>query len=62
LRWQTFVIGGRVSAGPWKSVDWIARQIKGAKLEIFEEKEGGNHFMFVENPEEFYRIVKEFIG
>ena len=58
----TLVIGGRVSAVPWKSVEWIARQIKGAHLEIFEEEEGGNHFMFIENPEKFNRIVKEFIG
>jgi pimeloyl-ACP methyl ester carboxylesterase len=47
---------------PWKSVEWTARQIKGAQLEIFEEEEGGNHFMFIENPDKFNRIVKEFIG
>ena len=37
-------------------------QIKGSRTEIFEESEGGNHFMFMENPEKFNRIVKEFIG
>ncbi|MBW2430710.1 MAG: alpha/beta hydrolase [Deltaproteobacteria bacterium] len=58
----TLAIGGRVSPIPWKSQDWIAQQIKGAQLEIFEEEEGGSHFMFIENPDKFNRIVKEFIG
>ena len=58
----TLVVSGRVSPIPWKSQEWMAGQIKGAKLEIFEEAEGGNHFMFFENPEKFNRIVKEFIG
>jgi len=56
------VIGGRVSAVSWMSVEWTARQIKCARLEIFEEGEGGNHFMFIENPEKFNRIVKQFVG
>ena len=58
----TLAIGGRVSAVPWMSVEWTARQIKGAQLEIFEEEEGGNHFMFIENPDKFNRIIKEFMG
>jgi len=29
---------------------------------FFETEEGGNHFMFMENPEKFNRIVKEFMG
>jgi len=62
LSLPTLVVGGRVSAIPWKSVEWIARQVKGAQLEIFEEDEGGNHFMFVENSSKFNRIVAEFIG
>jgi non-heme chloroperoxidase len=62
LTLPTLVIGGRVSAIPWKSVEWIAQQIKGAQLEIFEEEEGGNHFMFIENPSKFNRIVAEFMG
>ncbi|MCX7228310.1 MAG: alpha/beta hydrolase [Burkholderiales bacterium] len=55
-------IGGRVSLVPWKSVAWAASQVKGARLEIFEEAEGGQHFMFEENPARFNRILAEFIG
>lgn len=55
-------IGGRVSLVPWKSVAWAASQVKGARLEIFEESEGGQHFMFEENPARFNRILAEFIG
>lgn len=58
----TLVVGGRVSLVPWKSVAWTAEQIPGARLEIFEEEEGGQHFMFVENPEKFNRVLAEFIG
>jgi len=46
----------------WKSQQWVGSQIPGSRVEIFEESEGGNHFMFMENPEKFNRIVKEFIG
>lgn len=58
----TLVVGGRVSVVPWKSQAWIARQVAGSKIEIFEESEGGNHFMFMENPDKFNRIVRDFIG
>ena len=55
-------IGGRVSLVPWKSVAWAASQVKGARLEIFEEAEGGQHFMFEENPAKFNRMVADFLG
>jgi non-heme chloroperoxidase len=55
------VITGRVSLVPWKSNAWIAGQIPGAKLVVFEEAEGGQHFMFVENPEKFNAEVSAFI-
>jgi len=58
----TLVIAGRVSLIPWKSVAWIAKQIPGAQLEIFEENEGGNHFMFLENPTKFNQIVSAFVA
>ena len=56
----TLAIAGRVSLIPWKSIAWIAKQIPGAQLEIFEENEGGSHFMFVENPTKFNQIVSRF--
>jgi pimeloyl-ACP methyl ester carboxylesterase len=56
------VVGGKASLVPWKSQVWIGKQIKGAKTEIFEENEGGAHFMFMENPEKFNRLVSEFNG
>ena len=52
----------RVSLIPWKSIAWIAKQIPGAQLEIFEENEGGSHFMFVENPTKFNQIVSKFVA
>jgi non-heme chloroperoxidase len=58
----TLVVGGRVSVVPWKSQVWIHNQVRGSRLEIFEETEGGNHFMFMENPDKFNRIVRDFIG
>ncbi len=58
----TLIFGAKTSLVGWKSQQWIGTQIKGSRVEIFEETEGGNHFMFMENPEKFNRIVKEFIG
>jgi pimeloyl-ACP methyl ester carboxylesterase len=55
-------IGGRVSLVPWKSVTWAAAQVKGARLEIFEEADGGAHFMFEENPARFNALLADFIG
>jgi non-heme chloroperoxidase len=58
----TLIIGGRASAIPWKSQEWLHRQIKGSQFEVFEESEGGQHFMFIENPEKFNRLVMEYLG
>ncbi len=58
----TLVIGGRVSLVPWRAMEWIASQIPNARLEIFEADEGGQHFMFLENPQKLNRLVAEFIG
>ena len=58
----SLVVGGRVSTVPWQSQAWVAEQIPGARLEIFEEEEGGNHFMFIEGHEKFNEIVADFVG
>ena len=58
----TLIVGGRASLIDWRSQEWIHRQVAGSRLEIFEEAEGGNHFMFMENPERFNRLVDEFLG
>ena len=58
----TLIVSGRVSMVPWKSQAWIHEQIAGSQLEIFEENEGGQHFMFIEGSEKFNRIVADFIG
>jgi non-heme chloroperoxidase len=58
----TLIVGGRASIFPWQSQAWIHQQISGSRLEIFEEEQGGNHFMFIEQPQKFNRIVSEFIG
>ena len=58
----TLVVGGKASLVGWKSQVWIGDQIPGSRTVIFEENEGGNHFMFMENPKKFNGIVKEFMG
>src|SRR5258707_7643849 len=58
----TLIISGRASIIPWKSQERIHRQIKGSQFEIFEEAEGGQHFMFIENPKKFNRMIMKYLG
>jgi non-heme chloroperoxidase len=58
----TLVFGGRASFFNPKSQEWIGQQIPGARVEIFDEREGGSHFMFLENPAKFNQIVRAFMG
>ncbi len=58
----TLIVGGKASLVGWKSQVWMGTQIPGSQVVIFETEEGGNHFMFMENPEKFNRIVKDFMG
>lgn len=57
----SLVVGARKSVFPPESQAWIADQIPGARLSIFEEEEGGSHFMCFENPEKFNALVREFL-
>jgi len=56
------IVGGKTSLVGWRSQQWIGTQIPNSRVEIFEEAEGGNHFMFMENPEKFNRLVREIHG
>jgi non-heme chloroperoxidase len=58
----TLVVSGRVSVVPWKSQVWVSKQIKNSRLEIFEEAQGGNHFMFIEGHDKFNDIVANFVA
>jgi pimeloyl-ACP methyl ester carboxylesterase len=62
LRLPTLVVGGAVSIFSAESQRWIAAQIPGAVCEIFEESEGGGHFMFWENPRRFNAVVARFMA
>ncbi len=58
----TLIIAGKASMVPWTSQAWVASQIKGSRFEVFDEKDGGSHLMFLENPEKFNGIVESFVG
>ncbi len=57
----TLVIGAKGSNVPWTSMVWIGSVIKGSRTEIFAEDEGGNHFMFLENPKKYNALVENFL-
>jgi non-heme chloroperoxidase len=59
----TLIITSRASgATSLKSQQWIHHQIKHSRFEVFEEAEGGQHFMFIENPEKFNRTIIKYLG
>jgi len=58
----TLIIGGKVSVVPWKSQVWIHDQIPNSELVLFEESEGGQHFMFIEGAAKFNKVVAAFLG
>ena len=58
----TLLIGARASQIPWKSMVWLRDHMPNAELELFEAAEGGKHFLFMENPEKFNRLVADFLG
>ncbi|KAI1487316.1 Alpha/Beta hydrolase protein [Biscogniauxia mediterranea] len=57
----TLVVGAEASVCPTQGIRWTADQIPGAKIRIFGKEEGGSHFMLWEIPEEFNRVVEEFL-
>ncbi len=61
IRLPTLIVGGRASLIPWTACAWMQAQIPGSRLEIFEEEEGGQHFMLIENPSKFNAIVADFL-
>jgi non-heme chloroperoxidase len=58
----TLVIGAHASLAPATCMPWVARQIPGARLEMFGADEGGSHFMFAENPGKFNALVLSFLA
>ncbi|MBW2619210.1 MAG: alpha/beta hydrolase [Deltaproteobacteria bacterium] len=56
----TLIIAGRASVVTCQSQVWIQQQIPGSRLEIFEEAEGGSHFMFLEGAKKFNQILSDF--
>jgi pimeloyl-ACP methyl ester carboxylesterase len=61
-RLPTLVIGGRKSIFSAESQEWIASVNPNAQVSIFEEDEGGAHFMFFENPKRFNAEVSGFLS
>lgn len=56
------VITGEASNKPLESQQWICRQIPDCRLEVFGAEEGGQHFMFLENPAKTNRLLAGFFG
>ncbi|MFM8745145.1 MAG: alpha/beta fold hydrolase [Aestuariivirga sp.] len=61
-RLPTLVVGGRKSIFSPESQEWIAAVNPNATAAIFEESEGGGHFMFFENPRRFNAEVSAFLS
>lgn len=62
VRLPALVIGGRKSIFSAESQEWIAAVNPNATASIYEEHEGGGHFMFFENPRRFNDEVAAFLS
>jgi non-heme chloroperoxidase len=60
-RLPSLVVGGRKSIFSAESQQWIAAMNPNARASIYEEHEGGSHFMFFENPRRFNAEVSGFL-
>ena len=56
----SLVIGGKASFMPWQSQQWLSENLPNAKLVLFEPDQGGQHFMFLENPAVFNKVICNF--
>ena len=61
-RLPSLVVGGRKSIFSAESQEWIASVNPNAVASIYEEHEGGGHFMFFENPRRFNAEVAAFLS
>ena len=61
-RLPSLVVGGRKSIFSAESQEWIASVNPNARAVIFEEDEGGAHFMFYENAGRFNAEVDRFLN
>ena len=61
-RLPSLVVGGRKSIFTAESQEWIASVNPNATASIFDEHEGGGHFMFFENPRRFNAEVSAFLS
>lgn len=59
---KSLVITGIDSDKTKQSQEFISRKIPNCKLVEFKEGERGSHFMFIENPDKFNRIISDFIN
>ncbi len=57
----TLIITGKESDKTIESQQWIKNQISKAQLEEFAKGEKGSHFMFIENPEKFNKVILKFL-
>ncbi len=60
IKVPTLCIGGQASHLGSDVMSYIADQIPGAKLEMMAVGDGGSHFMFIENPPVFNRLLSAF--
>ena len=55
-------IAGEGSFVPASATRWAAEHTPGASFESIPADQGGNHFMFIENPDRFNRLVADFLS
>lgn len=57
----TLVIGAEGSTFPWRAMTAVGQMIRGSETFIFDAKDGGSHFAFLENPTELIHVMTDFL-
>jgi non-heme chloroperoxidase len=62
IKLPTLIIGAELGITSSTGLAWARHQLPDGHLEMISADDGGSHFMFIENPNRFNKLVKDFLA